>query len=67
MHRAPHALRVLRRISADLLQGYSAIAALVKQAAGRIVVMAGGGVRSENVLELVANTGVQEVHSSARR
>ena len=48
-------------------QGSAAIAALVKQAAGRIIVMAGGGVRSGNVLQLVADTGVSELHSSARR
>ena len=38
------------------------LAALVRQAAGRLVVMAGGGVREENVREIIAATGVREVH-----
>jgi len=37
---------------------------LVRQAAGRLIVMAGGGVRQNNVRALVAETGVVEVHSS---
>ena len=35
---------------------------LVRRAGSRIVVMAGGGVREENVRELVALSGVREVH-----
>jgi len=42
-----------------------ALSALVRQAAGRIVILAGGGVRPENVAELVASTGVTEVHLRA--
>ena len=49
------------------LQGSVAIAALVKQAGTRIVVMGGGGVRSKNVAQLIAASCVTEVHSSARR
>jgi copper homeostasis protein len=45
--------------------GAAAIAALVRRAAGRIVVVAGAGVRDTNVRELVAATGVREVHLSA--
>ena len=43
-------------------EGIPALASLVDRAAGRIVVMAGGGVRDENVREIVSATGVREVH-----
>ncbi|MBZ0151385.1 MAG: copper homeostasis protein CutC [Planctomycetes bacterium] len=45
--------------------GVVAIRRLVLAAAGRLVVMAGAGVRDGNVRELVAATGVREVHLSA--
>ena len=45
------------------VDGASAIAALVAQARGRIVILAGGGVREHNVRDLVTRTGVGEVHS----
>lgn len=45
------------------LEGAEVIAALVNQAAGRIGIVAGGGVRAHNVKELVRRTGVTEVHS----
>jgi len=45
------------------LDGASAIAALVAKARGRITILAGGGVREHNVCDLVAQTGVAEVHS----
>jgi copper homeostasis protein len=45
------------------VDGASAIAALVAQARGRIVILAGGGVREHNVRDIVAQTGVGEVHS----
>lgn len=48
------------------LQGASCIAGMVRQAAGRIVVMAGGGITAANVAEVVRLTGVNEVHFSAR-
>lgn len=50
-----------------LAQGSTAIAQLVQQAEGRIAVMAGGGVRAQNVARTVQLTGVSEVHSSAAR
>ena len=43
-----------------------ALAALVRRAAGALVVMPGGGVRAGNVRALVAATGAREVHSAAR-
>lgn len=48
------------------LQGADSISALVRQSSGRIIVMAGGGVTSANVAEIVRLTGVEEVHFSAR-
>lgn len=42
-----------------------AIGALVNQAAGRIEILAGGGVRAANVLDLVARAGVDQVHARA--
>ncbi|HEY2853146.1 MAG TPA: copper homeostasis protein CutC [Gemmatimonadaceae bacterium] len=43
-------------------EGVSVLAALVQQAGSRLVVLAGGGVREENVRSLVAVSGVREVH-----
>jgi copper homeostasis protein len=48
--------------AATAMTGVSTLASLVRQAAGRIVVMAGGSVREENVRELVDKAGVREVH-----
>ena len=46
------------------MAGAELIAAMMAQAGGRIVILAGGGVNPANVAELVARTGVREVHSS---
>jgi len=43
-------------------EGVRALASLVRQAGSRLVVMAGGGVREENVKEIVDGSGVREVH-----
>nr|WP_174851743.1 copper homeostasis protein CutC [Xylella fastidiosa] len=48
------------------LEGAETIAALVAQAAGRVVVMPGAGVSAGNVLELRVRTGAHEFHASAR-
>ncbi|GLI65870.1 hypothetical protein VaNZ11_009506 [Volvox africanus] len=48
------------------LQGADAIAGLVHRSAGRITILAGGGVTPANAAELVRHTGVTEIHSSAR-
>jgi len=45
------------------LEGASVIAALVDQARERIAIMAGGGIREHNVREVIARTGVREVHT----
>jgi copper homeostasis protein len=64
------ALRVDRVLTsgqaASAPQGSATLAALVRQAAGRIVVMAGGGLSEQSVRALVEQTGVREVHLSAR-
>jgi copper homeostasis protein len=44
--------------------GAAAIAALVEQAADRIAILAGAGVRPGNIADLVRRTGVREVHGS---
>lgn len=46
-------------------EGQESIAKLVKQSDRRIKIMAGGGIRPHNVVDLVKATGVEEVHSSA--
>jgi len=51
---------------ASCLEGLELLAALHKQAAGRIVVMPGGGITPRNAGRLVSATGVSEIHLSAR-
>jgi len=48
--------------AATAAAGIPLLRALVTRAAGRIGVLAGGGVRADNVSRIVAATGVQEVH-----
>ena len=48
--------------AATAAQGAEVLADLVGQAGSRLVVVAGGGVREENVRELVSVSGVREVH-----
>jgi copper homeostasis protein len=72
---AGEALDVLLSLGADrlltsgqapsALDGASVIAGLVRQAAGRIAIMAGGGVSQENVEHLIRSTGVAEIHVGA--
>jgi copper homeostasis protein len=49
------------------LEGFELLVELQKQAAGRIIVMPGGGITPQNIQKIVAGTGVAEVHLSARR
>jgi copper homeostasis protein len=44
-------------------EGVDGLAALVERARGRIEILAGGGVRAHNVSEIIARTGVREVHA----
>ena len=48
------------------LQGAGNIAALIRQAANRIIIMPGSGVRSDTINELAKQTGAVEFHTSAR-
>ena len=48
------------------LESLDLIAALHKQAAGRIIVMPGGGITLRNIQRIIEGTGVTEVHLSAR-
>lgn len=45
------------------LAGASMLQALARQAAGRVQIIAGGGVRAHNVLHLVRRAGVTQVHA----
>jgi copper homeostasis protein len=45
------------------LEGVDTIARLVEQAKGRIIIMAGGGIREHNVRQVIARTGVTEIHA----
>jgi copper homeostasis protein len=46
-------------------EGRDTLAALARQAAGRIVVMPGGGIVAAHAAELVAVTGATEIHLRA--
>jgi copper homeostasis protein len=48
------------------VEGSAMIARLVKQGAGRIMVMAGSGIKTENARSLVEQTGVREIHVGLR-
>jgi copper homeostasis protein len=43
-------------------EGVDVIAALILQARERVSIIAGGGIRKHNVREVIAQTGVDEVH-----
>ena len=45
------------------LEGAEVIAALVDRAGSRISIVAGGGIREHNVRDVIARTGVREVHA----
>ncbi|HST08377.1 MAG TPA: copper homeostasis protein CutC, partial [Gemmatimonadaceae bacterium] len=45
------------------LDGVDTIARLVKQADGRITVIAGGGIREDNIRQIIDRTGVTELHA----
>jgi copper homeostasis protein len=49
------------------IEGAVKLASLVRSAAGRINIMAGGGVSEYNVADLMKYTGVQHMHTSARK
>lgn len=47
-------------------EGAELLAKLVQQAAGKIIIMPGAGVRSSNIEMLIRETGADEFHTSAR-
>jgi copper homeostasis protein len=51
---------------ASVVEGLDLIAELQKQAAGRIIIMPGGGVTVRNISKIVEASGVSEIHLSAR-
>lgn len=51
---------------ANCVAGISLIAELNQQAAGRIVIMPGGGITADNARKIADATGVREIHLSAR-
>jgi len=48
------------------LEGAESLAQLVHQAAGRIIILAAGGIKGSNARQIVHETGVQEVHAGLR-
>jgi copper homeostasis protein len=77
MARDPHAaLETLIALGVDRVltsgqertayEGMELIGALVRQAAGRIRVTAGGGITERNIARIVAETGVPEIHFTGR-
>jgi copper homeostasis protein len=46
-------------------EGAETIAALIKAAVGRIIVMPGGGITANNVARVVRATGAEEIHFAA--
>ncbi len=65
------ALGVVRLLTSgqqpDALAGVPLLKALNEQAAERIVIMAGGGIRASNAARIVRETGVNELHFSAQK
>ncbi|HVX50985.1 MAG TPA: copper homeostasis protein CutC, partial [Chitinophagaceae bacterium] len=51
----------------NAFDGKQLLKQMVEQAADRIIIMPGSGVRSNNIAALAAFTGVKELHSSARK
>jgi copper homeostasis protein len=50
----------------NALDGAETLAALIKQADERIIIMPGSGVRADNIIDLAKKTGAVEFHTSAR-
>ena len=48
-------------------QGIPLIKRLVEQAAGRLIIMPGAGVNTENALRILSETGASEIHGSLRK
>ena len=50
----------------SVIEALDPIAALVQQAAGRIDILPGGGIKADQVAEIIRRTGVNQIHLSAR-
>jgi copper homeostasis protein len=48
------------------IEGSDLIRQLVQRAKNRIIIMPGGGINEQNVVELIAEAGVKEIHFSAK-
>lgn len=53
--------------AADALAGADTLAELVRRAGGRIHIMAGSGVRKDNIRAIYAKTGITTFHTTGRR
>ncbi|MEO7044021.1 MAG: copper homeostasis protein CutC, partial [Ferruginibacter sp.] len=53
-------------LKANVMDGSETLASLIKQAAERIIIMPGSGVRSNNIIEIAEKTAAVEFHTSAR-
>lgn len=52
--------------AANVTQGSGTLAQMVTQADGRIAIMAGAGLNDANVVDIITQTGVREVHLSGK-
>lgn len=52
-------------LAPSALQGAEMLSSLVEKAAGRIIIMPGGGVNRDNAREILERTGAVEIHASA--
>jgi copper homeostasis protein len=53
--------------ASDAFQGKETILNLIEISNGKIIIMPGGGIHPGNVLELVRDTGVKEIHLSGKK
>jgi copper homeostasis protein len=51
----------------NALEGVSLLKRLSQQANNRITIISGGSIRSDNIANISANTGISEFHSSAKK
>ncbi len=48
-------------------ESVTAIAGFVKRAANKLIIMPGGGIRYDNALDIIRETGAREIHVSGKR
>ena len=54
-------------LEGTVLEGVDVIRDLIRRAAGRVIIMPGGGITPRNVGKIVTLTGADEIHMSCRR